>query len=149
MAQHFPSLDDGLHDSVVPPVGCPLLATPVPAGFPSPAADYIEEHLNLDDHLVEHREATFFIRVSGRSMTGFGIHHGDLLVVDRSKKPTSSSIVVAVVDGHFTVKQLHFLPSGKLLRGSGDEENGQRDLFVSPDQDFTVWGVVLWSIHRV
>lgn len=149
MAQHFPSLDNGLHDSVVPPTGCPLLATPVPAGFPSPAADFVEQHLSLDEHLIEHPEATFFVRVSGHSMTGFGIHDGDLLVVDRSRTPTSHSIVVAVVDGQFTVKQLNFLPNGYLLRGQSHKASVQKDLFVSPDQDFTVWGVVCWTIHRV
>lgn len=149
MVQHFFPLDDGLHDSVVPQRGCPLLAKSVPAGFPSPAADYVEQHLSLDEHLIEHPEATFFIRVTGRSMTGFGIHDGDLLVVDRSMIPSSRSIVIAVVDGQFTVKQLNFLPQGALLRGRGGEESGQRDLFVGPEQEFTIWGVVRWSIHQV
>ncbi len=61
----------------------PLLRDAVPAGFPSPATDYVEDSLSLDEHLVEHQEATFFVRVSGTSMTGFGIHDGDLLVVER------------------------------------------------------------------
>lgn len=149
MLSPFPTLNDGLHESVLPPVGCPLLGTPVPAGFPSPAADFIEQHLSLQDHLIERPEATFFVRVRGHSMTGFGIHDGDLLVVDRSLTPSSLSIVIAVVDGQFTVKQLNFLPQGVLLRGSGGEQNGQRDLFVGPDQEITVWGVVRWSIHGV
>lgn len=149
MLAQFPSLDDGLHESVVPPRGFPLLGKPVPAGFPSPAADYIEGHLNLDDHLIEHPEATFLIRVTGHSMTGFGIHDGDLLVVDRSLTPASRSIVIAVVDGQFTVKQLNFLPNGVLLRGQSHDASEQKDLFVSPDQDLAVWGVVRWSIHRV
>ena len=149
MATAFPSLDDGLHESVVPAKGCPLLAQAVPAGFPSPAADYIEQHLTLDAHLIERPEATFFIRVTGHSMTGFGIHDGDLLVVDRSVTPTSRSIVIAVVDGHFTVKQLNFLPNGILLRGDSAATTVQRDLFVGSDQDMTIWGVVRWSIHRV
>jgi hypothetical protein len=67
--------------------GCPLLAQPVPAGFPSPATDYVETRLSLDEHLVEHEEATFFVRVQGNSMVGFGINDGDLLVVDRSRQP--------------------------------------------------------------
>jgi DNA polymerase V len=128
------------------PHGRPILAKPVPAGFPSPAADFAEDRLSLDEHLIEHREATFFVRVSGHSMTGFGIHDGDLLVVDRAVDPTDRSVVIAVVDGEFTVKQLCLLPEGVLLR-SGSPGHG--DLLVGPDQELALWGVVRWSIHRV
>jgi DNA polymerase V len=131
---------------VVAVSGCPVLAKPVPAGFPSPAADYFEDRLSLDEHLIEHREATFFVRVQGHSMTGFGIHDGDLLVVDRALDPADRSVVIAVVDGAFTVKQLCLLQSGVLLR-SGNQ--GSSDILVSDDQELTVWGVVRWSIHRV
>jgi DNA polymerase V len=118
----------------------------VPAGFPSPAADFVEDRLNLDEHLIEHREATFFVRVTGQSMTGFGIHDGDLLVVDRAVNAEDRSVVIAVVDGEFTVKQLCRIPDGVLLRSSG---KGHGDILVGPDQDLTVWGVVRWAIHRV
>jgi len=126
--------------------GCPLLAKSVPAGFPSPAADFAEEHLSLDDHLIEHREATFFVRVAGNSMTGFGINDGDLLVVDRSVTPVDRSVIIAVVDGNFTVKQLCIIPQGVLLR-SGNVGHG--DILVSGDQELFVWGVVTSSIHRL
>jgi DNA polymerase V len=131
---------------VVAVPGFPVLAKPVPAGFPSPAADYFEDRLSLDEHLIEHREATFFVRVQGHSMTGFGIHDGDLLVVDRALDPADRSVVVAVVDGHFTVKQLCLLPEGVLLRSGAP---GHGDILVSGDQELSVWGVVRWSIHRV
>lgn len=124
----------------------PLLAKPVPAGFPSPAADYFEDSLSLDEHLIEHREATFFVRVKGHSMTGVGLHDGDLLVVDRSIDPPDRSVVIAVVDGEFTVKQLCLMPDGVLLRAGA---TGHRDILVTGEQTLTVWGVVLWSIHRV
>jgi len=130
----------------IPLPGLPLLARSVPAGFPSPAADYYEESLSLDEHLIEHREATFFVRVQGHSMTGFGIHHGDLLVVDRALDPTDRSVVIAVVDGSFTVKQLCRIPEGVLLR-SGSPEH--KDILVSGDQELAVWGVVRWAIHKV
>ena len=123
-----------------------MLAIPVPAGFPSPAADYYEERLSLDEHLIEHKESTFFVRVQGHSMTGFGIHDGDLLVVDRALDPQDRNVVIAVVDGGFTVKQLCRIPDGILLRSGA---NGHRDILVSGDQDFQVWGVVRWSIHQV
>jgi DNA polymerase V len=124
----------------------PLLSVPVPAGFPSPATDFTEDSLNLDDYLIEHQEATFFVRVTGNSMTGFGIHDGDLLVVDRSKTPADRQIIIAVIDGAFTVKQLCRIPDGVLLRSHG---SGHGDILVSEEQELTVWGVVRWAIHRV
>lgn len=124
----------------------PLLSVPVPAGFPSPATDFTEDSLNLDEYLIEHQEATFFVRVTGNSMTGFGIHDGDLLVVDRSKTPADRQIIIAVIDGAFTVKQLCRIPEGVLLRSHG---SGHGDILVSEEQELTVWGVVRWAIHRV
>ena len=130
----------------IPLGGCPVLATPVPAGFPSPAAAFVEGRLSLDEHLIEHQEATFFVRVKGSSMTGFGIHDGDLLVVDRAVNPTDRSVVIAVVEGEFAVKQLCRIPDGVLLRSNAP---GHGDILVGPDQELTVWGVVRWSIHAV
>ena len=124
----------------------PLLSVAVPAGFPSPATDFSEDSLCLDDYLIEHQEATFFVRVAGHSMTGFGIHDGDLLVVDRVPTPADRSVVIAVVDGEFTVKQLCRLPEGILLRANGQDHG---DIFVGPEQAFAIWGVVRWVIHRV
>ena len=126
--------------------GCPLLAQPVPAGFPSPATDYVETRLSLDAHLIEQEEATFFVRVQGNSMVGFGIHDGDLLVVDRSRKPDDRSVVIAVVDGQFMVKQACRVPEGVLLRSSGP---GHGDILVGEEQELSVWGVVTWALHKV
>lgn len=124
----------------------PLLKEAVPAGFPSPASDYAEDSLSLDEHLVEHQEATFFVRVAGQSMTGFGIHDGDLLLVDRAVEPSDRSVVIAVVDGQFMVKQACRVPEGVLLRSSG---SGHGDILVDREQQLMVWGVVKWSIHRI
>jgi DNA polymerase V len=124
----------------------PLLSQPVPAGFPSPASDFVEGQLSLDEHLIENQEATFFVRVSGHSMTGFGIHDGDLLVVDRSLTPTDRTVVVAIIDREFTIKQFCRLPHAVLLRSGGA---GHGDILVGPEQELTVWGVVRWSIHAV
>ncbi len=133
-------------EGVVPLPGCPLLALPVHAGFPSPAADFIEERLSLDEHLIDHPSATFFVRASGNSMTGFGIHDGDLLVVDKSLEAVDRSVVIAVVDGNFTVKQQCRLPDGVLLRSNSQ---GHGDILVTGEQELTVWGVVRWSIHAI
>ena len=123
-----------------------MLARPVSAGAPSLAASFAEDRLNLDEYLIEHREATFFLCVAGSSMTGFGIHDGDLLVVDRSIAPADRSVVVAVIDGDFTVKQICSIPDGVLLRSGAP---GHGDILVSDDQALTVWGVVRWAIHGV
>lgn len=121
----------------------PFSGIPFPA---APADSHFEAPLSLDAHLVEHREATFFVRVAGHSMTGFGIHDGDLLVVDRAAPPEDRKVVVAVIDGEFTVKQLCRLPEGVLLRSGAP---GHGDILVSEEQDLAIWGVVRWSIHRV
>ena len=76
------------------------------AGFPSPADDYVEVGIDLNEQLIRHPTSTFFLRVSGESMLGAGIHHGDLLVVDRSLDPRPGRVVVAVLDGEFTLKRL-------------------------------------------
>lgn len=130
----------------IPLPGWPVLVEPVPAGFPSPATDYYEERLSLDEHLIEHKEATFFVRVRGGSMVGFGIHDGDLLVVDRALNPADHSVVIAVLDGQFTVKQLCRLQDGILLRSGAP---GHGDILVSGEQQLDVWGVVRWSVHKV
>ena len=87
------------------------------------------------------------MRVAGESMVGFGIHHGDLLVVaDRAIDAVDRSVVIAVVDGDFTVKQFCRIPEGVLLR-SGSATHS--DIFVGEEQTLSVWGVVRWSIHQV
>lgn len=134
----------GLPQPAISPQGCPLLAKPVPAGFPSPADDYAEGRIDLNQHLIADPDATFLVRVAGDSMLGFGIHDGDTLVVDRSVAPADRSIVIAVVDGEFTVKQLCRLPIGYLLRAGSP---AHRDILVGGEQEFNVWGVVRWSLH--
>ncbi|MDD2721037.1 MAG: translesion error-prone DNA polymerase V autoproteolytic subunit [Gallionella sp.] len=123
-----------------------LLRRAVPAGFPSPADDYVERRLSLDEHLVEHRESTFFMRVAGESMCGMGIYDGDLLVVDRALPATPGSVVIAVVDGEFTVKQLLHTPDGMTLRAAHPD---YPDLHIRPEQDFSIWGVVRWNVHKL
>src|SRR5438093_13576454 len=84
----------------------PLSLVPVPAGFPSPADDYLEGALDLNEYLVKHKAATFFWRVTGDSMIGAGIHSGDLLIVDRSLEPKDGNVIIAVLDGELTVKRI-------------------------------------------
>ena len=92
----------------------------VVAGFPSPAEQYQEQALDLNELLVRRPAATFFVKVEGDSMIGEGIHDGDLLVVDRSLRPASGDVIIACVDGEFTVKTLR-LGNGELGTGNGGE----------------------------
>ena len=123
----------------------PLLGSRVEAGFPSPADDYVERSLDLNEELITRPAATFFLRVGGRSMQGAGIHDGDLLVVDRSRPPEEGSVVVAVVDGEFTVKRLTRNAEGPTLTA---EHPGYAPIPIGPDTEVTIWGVVTWVLHR-
>ena len=106
----------------------------------------MEQRLSLDAHLIQHRESTFFMRVSGDSMRGRGIFDGDLLVVDRALPVTQGCVVIAALDGEFTVKQLLHTPDGRVLRAAHPD---YPDMLIKPEQDFSVWGVVSWNIHKV
>jgi len=122
----------------------PVFLERVPAGFPSPAGDYMEGKLDLNQHLVKHPAATFFVRVTGDSMIEKGIHSGDLLIVDKSLDPKDGSIVIVVLDGEHTVKQLE-KRKGK-LRLLPANKNYQ-PLEVSEPQSLEIWGVVTNVIH--
>ena len=121
-----------------------IFSARVSAGFPSPAADYEEGKLDLNKHLVKNPAATFFVRVSGDSMTGAGVHDGDLLVVDRSKEPVSGNVVIAVLDGELTVKRLRIKRGKYTLEPENDNYPVQK---ITKDNEFEVWGVVTNVIH--
>jgi DNA polymerase V len=123
----------------------PVFLAGVSAGFPSPADDYIEKRLDINELIVKHPEATFFVRVEGNSMQDAGILSGDLLVVDRSLEPTHGKIVVAVVNGEFTVKRIHVGPKGIILM---PENENYSPIEITPESDFQVWGVVTYVVHR-
>ena len=124
----------------------PIFLGRLPAGFPSPADDYLEGKLDLNRHLIKHPAATFFVRVTGDSMIGAGIHSGDLLVVDRSLEPADKHVVVAVLDGELTVKRL-FKQNG-ILRLLPENRNYQ-PIEIAPQQTIEIWGVVTSVIHAL
>lgn len=124
----------------------PLYSSKVPAGFPSPADDHMEGKLDLNTHLVKHPTATFFVKASGDSMIGAGIHDGDILVVDRSLEPRQSRIVIAAVDGQLTVKRLK--KKGKKIF-LVPENKKFRSIELNENNDVKVWGVVTSVIHKV
>ena len=123
-----------------------LFETAVPAGFPSPAGDYEEDKLDLNSHLVRNPAATFFVRVTGDSMIGAGIHHGDLLIVDRSLEPKDRSVVIAVLNGELTVKRIRMKHRKITLEPENHNYFAQE---VTEDAEFEIWGVVTNVIHKL
>ena len=123
-----------------------LFETAVPAGFPSPAGDYEEDKLDLNSHLVRNPAATFFVRVTGDSMIGAGIHHGDLLIVDRSLEPKDKSVVIAVLNGELTVKRIRIRHRKITLEPENHNYFAQE---VTEDAEFDVWGVVTSVVHKL
>lgn len=132
--------------SNAPSLARPLFLSRVPAGFPSPAEDYVEGSLDLNEHLIQHKEATFFVRVQGESMIGAGIQNGDLLVVDRALEAVDGNIVIAVVDGELTLKRLSKRNSQVRLL---PENPCFHPIEFNDDQSLEIWGVVTNVIHRV
>lgn len=131
--------------SGITPIHLPLFIHKVAAGFPSPADDYIEGRLSLDEHLIHHKEATFFVRAKGNSMDGAGIFDGDILVVDKSLTPSSGDIVIAVVDGDLTVKRL--IRRGETVTLQ-PENKRFKEIEFKEGQELQVWGVVTSSIKE-
>ena len=130
----------------VPNVSLPLFASYVAAGFPSPADDYLECGLNLNEYLIRHPAATFFVRARGDSMRGAGIFNNDILVVDRALEATNRDVVLAVIDGEFTVKRFR-KKDGRLSLVA--ENPGYRSIEISEERSFEVWGVVTYVIHQL
>ena len=124
----------------------PLYLAPVSAGFPSPAEDYLDKALDLNELLVAHPAATFYVRASGDSMRDAGIHSGDILVVDRAVEPTHGRVVIAALNGELTVKRLRHT-GGRLFLVP--ENPDYAPLEVAPEASFEIWGVVTFVIHRI
>ncbi len=124
----------------------PLMASKIAAGFPSPAQDYVEGKLDLNEYMISHPASTFFVRVDGYSMVGAGIMPDDILVVDRALEATSKKIVIAILDGELTVKRLVIEDDNYyLVPESADYPSIQ----IHEGMDFTIWGVVTFVIHKV
>ena len=118
----------------------------ISAGFPSPAEDYLDVDLNLHRYLVKNPASTFFIVAKGHSMEKAGIGNDDLLVVDKSLKAKNNDIVIAVVNGEFTVKRYIDL-DGKICLRAETEISDYPDIEISDSIDFEIWGIVTPTIH--
>jgi len=124
----------------------PLFVAQVKAGFPSPADDYIDRRLDLNEYLIQHPASTFFVRVQGDSMINAGIHSGSILIVDRSLEAKNNNVVVAVLDGEFTVKRL------RKSRGTISliaENPAFKTVEITKDTEFEIWGVVIHVVHSL
>ncbi|PHV09782.1 LexA family protein [Chitinimonas sp. BJB300] len=127
------------------PTAIPLPTESVAAGFPSPAADYMDESLSLDELLIAHPAATFMVRVKGDSMQDANMGEGDYLVVDRSITPQSGDIVIAILDGALTVKRLKQEGARVYLV---PENPAYPVIQMQEGQELVVWGVVTSTIRR-
>ena len=124
----------------------PFSLSYVCAGFPSPAENYLDKALDLNELMINHPEATFFVRVSGESMIGAGICPNDILVVDRACEPKINDIVVALVFGEFTVKR--WIQKGRSMYLQA-ENPLYPSIKITEDMNFEIWGVVTYAIHSL
>ena len=123
----------------------PLFSDSVQAGFPSPAEDHMDMDLNLNDYLVHNPSATVCVKAIGESMKDAGIKSGDIMIVDKSLEPKNRSIVLAVIDGEFTVKRVNLNDNELYLI---PENSNFSPIKITQEMDFQVWGVVTYVIHK-
>ena len=122
----------------------PILAARIPAGFPSPADDYLEQKINLNEYIVTHPSATFYYWVEGNSMIEAGIFDGDLIVVDNSIKPKNNDVVLGVINGEITLKQIKMMDEKIFLAPKNPD---YKPIEITEQMSFTVRGVIVCNIH--
>jgi DNA polymerase V len=122
----------------------PMYGNKLSAGFPSPADDFLDKKIDLNEHLIKHPAATFFIRVEGDSMIHAGIFSGDTLIVDRSLQAASGRVVVAVLNGEFLVKRMKKIRNKIYLEA---ENPKYKPIEITESMPFEIWGVVTTVIH--
>jgi DNA polymerase V len=122
------------------------ISSGIKAGFPSPAADFDESKISLDNVLVKNKEATFYAKASGNSMTGAGIDDGDILVVDRSLEPQNNKIAICFIDGEFTVKRIKSENEEVYLM---PENKNYKPIKISEENDLIIWGIVTYVIKSL
>jgi DNA polymerase V len=126
-------------------ISLPIFTSSVRAGFPSPADDYLDGSIDLNRFLISNPAATFMIRVQGDSMTGAGIFSNDVLVVDRSKDPKNGDVIVAVLNGEFTIKRLVKQNGIYILQ---PENPNYENIILTTESGFQIWGVVTYVLHN-
>jgi DNA polymerase V len=135
-----------LHPATYQEVKLPLFLSKISAGFPSPADDMIEDTIDLNEYLISNRAATYLVQVTGDSMIGAAICEGDILVVDASLKPSDQKIVVASVEGEFTVKRYCVKKNKVFLKA---ENENYQDIEINPEDELRILGVVVGVVRKV
>ena len=131
--------------SVLPSGQIPLYLTPISAGFPSPADSFIEKLLDLNEYCIDNPISTYFVRVKDSTWGDLGVAEGDILIVDRSVKAAYGKIIVAILNGNFTVKRLTKQGNKTFLF---PENPNYQPIEITEAHEFEVWGVVLHAIHQ-
>lgn len=129
----------------------PFSANTISAGFPSPANDYLESRIDLNEELIKNPSSTFFARVSGLSMLGAGIDENDILIIDKSIQPRNGCIAVCCLDGEFTLKRICIVwsPSDRKNNVSLMPENDNfKPILVTEDNELIIWGIVTYIIKQ-
>ncbi|KGO94512.1 LexA family protein [Flavobacterium enshiense] len=126
--------------------GIPFIEGGIKAGFPSPAADFDGSKVSLDVLLIKNKDATFYARASGNSMTGAGIDDGDILVIDRSLEPANNKIAVCCIDGEFTVKRIKIETDCVYLVPENDT---YEPIKVTEDNQLLIWGIVTFVVKSI
>ncbi len=128
------------------PIELPFVAAGIKAGFPSPAADFDGTRISLDSVLIKNREATFYAKASGTSMTGAGIDDGDILVIDRSLEPQNNKVAVCFLDGEFTVKRIKATKEAVFLM---PENNSFEPIKITEENHLIIWGIVTYVVKKL
>jgi DNA polymerase V len=123
----------------------PYVDARIRAGFPSPADDFIELSIDLNKHLIKHKDTTFFATVKGHSMKNAGIYDGDLLIIDKSLEPQNDKIAICQIDGEFTVKRIKIEQNVVWLIAENEDFE---PIKVTPDNELIIWGIVTASIKK-
>ena len=129
-------------------VHLPLYSSKVSAGFPSPAEEHVEKRLDPSEFLIDQKDATFFVTIQGQSMIDIGLLPGDKAVVDRSKQASIGNIVLAVLDGEFTIKTLSRSKEGAVRLLPANSTGAYKPIEITEDMNFEIWGVVTGSFRR-
>lgn len=129
-------------------VNLPLFSSKVSAGLPSPAEEHVERRLDPNDFLIDHQDATFFVTIQGQSMIDVGLLPGDKAVVDRSRQASIGDIVLAVLDGEFTIKTLSRTKEGNVRLLPANSTGAYSPIQITEEMSFEVWGVVTGSFRR-
>lgn len=127
-------------------VAVPLVGSSAACGFPSPADDHLDRPLDFNELLIENPAATFAVRIAGESMTGAGLFPGDIAIVDRARTPVPGNVVLALLDGEFTIKRYRMRGGSVLLQA---ENPAYPDLVVPEEAAFEVWGVITRAIRML